>query len=402
MDTLKEGAAIKRRSAFTLVELLVVIAILGVLMGLMIPAVQAARESSRRASCANNVGQLAKGLIRLESSMDGFPSGGWGNAWLGVPGRGSLPRQPGGWTFAVLPYIEEELLYASLDGATAADINQKAAALAKEPVAIFGCPTRRAARALPVTSETFRTAASLTVPVSVAGRTDYAANAGSSSKCPPLSILKGLTVGSGGETVNVEICHGSSKKNGGSPLSPSINGVLNGHMNHADDHLGPCGSCGGSVSYAGPADLSTGDAWCSDTTLTGKLGPGRDNGIPELNNGVIYRLSRVMPDAISDGLSNTYLVGEKYVEGGKHMTGTAEGDQRPAFVGYSSDNLRWANDPPRRDAAGVPAPNAFGSSHSAGWNVAYADGSVRLLSFGIDPNVHKLMAGRADGEVRTP
>lgn len=387
---------------FTLVELLVVIAIIGVLTGLLLPAVQAARESSRLAYCRNSVSQLAKGLIRLESSMNGFPSGGWGNAWLGVAERGTLPKQPGGWAFAVLPYIEEEALYDSVEGSTSADINARSATLAAAPVKILVCPTRRSVQPLPVAAGSFRTAASLTVPITTAVRSDYAANAGSSSKCPPLSILKGLTVGSGGATIEVEICHGASKNNGGVTHKPNINGVLNGHMNHDDDHLGPCGSCEGSASYPGPADLATGDAWCSDTSLTGKLGPGRDNGIPELQNGVIFRLSRIMPDSIRDGLSNTYLVGEKNVEAGKYTTGTAEGDQRPAFVGYSSDNIRWAHDAPHRDKANAPMPNAFGSGHSAGWSVAYADGSVRTLSFDIDPEVHKLMAGRADGEVRTP
>lgn len=389
-------------SGFTLVELLVVIAIIGVLTGLLLPAVQAARESSRRAYCRNSVSQLAKGLIRLESSMNGFPSGGWGNAWIGVSERGMLPKQPGGWTFAVLPYVEEDALYDSIEGATSVDINEKGATLVASPVKILACPTRRSVQPLPVAADPFRTAVSLTVPITAAIRSDYAANAGSSSKCPPLSTLKGLSVGAGGDTIQVVGCHNASNQNGGSPINASINGVLNGHAGHDDDHLGPCGSCSGSASYPGPVDLATGDAWCRDTSLTGKLGPGRDNGIPELQNGVIYRLSRVMPDSIRDGLSNTYLVGEKNVEAGKYTTGTADGDQRPAFVGYSSDTIRWAHDAPHRDKADAPMPNAFGSGHSAGWSVAYADGSVHTLSFDIDPAVHKLMAGRADGEVQTP
>ena len=313
-----------------------------------------------------------------------------------------MPKQPGSWTFAVLPYIEEQNLYDSVEGATGADIDAKCATLVAAPVAMFACPTRRSVQPLPVSAGSFRTAASLTVPITAATRTDYAANAGSSSKCPPLSVLKGLSAGTGGATIEIEICHNASSRNGGVTQRPNLNGVLNGHLNHADDHLGPCGSCSGSVSYAGPADLATGDAWCSDTTLTGKLGPGRDNGIPELQNGLVYRLSRVMPAAIKDGLSHTYLVGEKNIAADQYSTGMADGDQRPAFVGYSSDTIRWGSEPPQRDAPGASRPNSFGSAHFAGWSVAYADGSVRTLSFDVDPEVHKLMAGRADGEVRTP
>ena len=63
---------------FTLIELLVVIAIIGIVAGLSIPAVQSARESSRRTYCSNQIRQLAKGMIQYESQHRHFPSGGWG------------------------------------------------------------------------------------------------------------------------------------------------------------------------------------------------------------------------------------------------------------------------------------------------------------------------------------
>jgi prepilin-type N-terminal cleavage/methylation domain-containing protein len=387
---------------FTLVELLVVIAIIGVLTSLTVPVVQAARESSRLSFCRNNAAQLAKGLIQLDSSMTGFPSGGWGNAWLGIPERGSIQRQPGGWAFAVLPYIEEEAVYKSLEGVTAATAEDRYKAALAAPVSLFVCPSRRSAAPLPVYAGSFRTAVPLALAIDKATRTDYAANAGTSAKCPPLSILKGLPIGSGGDSVEIDGCHNASHQNGGQPIRASIKGVLNGHINHADDHLGPCGSCSGNASYVGPDDLAMGDDWCSDMTLTARFAAGRDSGIPELQNGLIYRMSRTVPAAIKDGLTNTYLIGEKFVAADEVSSGMAEGDQRPAFVGYSSDVIRWAHEPPTRDSAETAAPNAFGSGHAAGWTAAYADGSVRTLSFDIDPEVHKLMAGRADGQVRLP
>jgi len=390
------------KRGFTLIELLVVIAIIGVLTSLTVPAVQAARESSRLSFCRNNAAQLAKGLIRLDSSMTGLPSGGWGNAWLGVPERGSIQKQPGGWAFAVLPYIEEEAVYKSLEGVTTATAADRYKAALAAPVSLFACPSRRSAAPLPVYAGSFRTAVPGALTIEKATRTDYAANAGTSAKCPPLSILKGMPIGTGGNSIQIEGCHNASHKNGGSPIRASINGVLNGHIDHDDDHLGPCGSCSGNATYAGPADLATGDAWCSDMTLTGRFAAGRDSGIPELQNGLIYRRSRTVPAAIKDGLTNTYLIGEKFVAADEVSSGMAEGDQRPAYVGYSSDVIRWAHEPPTRDSAETAAPNAFGSGHAAGWTAAYADGSVRTLSFDIDPEVHKLMAGRADGQVRLP
>ena len=98
------------RRGFTLVELLVVIAIVGILLALLFPAVQAARESSRRTACSNNMRQLGVGLHSYESANRKWPAG---KKWSGPPNY--LTSFALGWTSLLLEYIEEDALHSSIN-----------------------------------------------------------------------------------------------------------------------------------------------------------------------------------------------------------------------------------------------------------------------------------------------
>src|SRR6188508_1512552 len=101
-----------RLRGFTLVELLVVIAIIGILVALLLPAVQAAREAGRRAQCANNLKQIGLGLLNYEQQQKSFPPGGLRS---GIYGHS--------WWVRVMPYLEETAVDARFDrkGASSTD-----------------------------------------------------------------------------------------------------------------------------------------------------------------------------------------------------------------------------------------------------------------------------------------
>lgn len=390
-----------RAAGFTIVELLVVIAIIGTLAGLLLPAVQAARESGRRASCKNNISQIAKAIIQFETSMGAFPSGGWGNLWLPSPNRGGELKQTGGWTFGILPFLEQQPLRDLIERQTA---TAGYVAAISSPVGVFTCPSRRgaspaAARDPSPNSFGWANGASkdALAPGFTAARTDYAANGGKGAACPPLYVLQGVA-----GTGSTSIC--CSQGGGRQTLTLDVTTIfLQGHAREPDDHLGACNSCDNPVTrdLDNPDTVQNGDTQSREQAAA-KLG--RHNSIPDFQDGIVYRMSRIVPAKITDGMSNTYMLAEKYVP--KEGYGNGEIGDDPLLAGYGSHNVRWAYDEPANDrddgvAGGANAgrkANAMGSAHAGTFTVAYADGSVQEISTAIDLTVHRRLASRADGE----
>jgi prepilin-type N-terminal cleavage/methylation domain-containing protein len=310
-----------RRSSlhgFTLVEVLVVIAIIGILMAVLLPAINMAREAGRRSTCLNNLHQIGIAFQVHHDSQKALPTGGFGSLWEGDPDRGFGPTQPGGWGFNILPYIEQDNVRKLGAGLAVSSPERKAAIALRESTAVKGmnCPSRRSTRLFAVpTGYTPRNVDKM----SEASRSDYAVN--------------------GGEAVT--------------------------------DEPGP--------TTLADADSATWKSKYSQAEIAA--------------TGIVYLRSQLNFGEVSDGLSKTYLAGEKGLNHDHYIDGADSGDNSTIFVGHGINTARGAG-APSEDNAG--SSSGFGGNHSGIFLMVFCDAAVRQIKFTIDPELHRRLCNRRD------
>ena len=133
------------RSGFTLVELLVVIAIIGILIGMLLPAVQSVREAARRTDCMNKMRQIGLACHNFESSFQNFPTAGGVVQQFISPDEQAAPIygfENAGWMWQILPFMEQNNIYQIRTGDGSGNNGFFNTDLIEQPIPTFNCPSR--------------------------------------------------------------------------------------------------------------------------------------------------------------------------------------------------------------------------------------------------------------------
>jgi prepilin-type N-terminal cleavage/methylation domain-containing protein/prepilin-type processing-associated H-X9-DG protein len=430
----------KSSSGFTLVELLVVIAIIGLLIALLLPAVQQAREAARRSQCGNNLKQMGLAALNHESSKKFLPSGGWGNVWIGDPDAGFGHNQPGSWPYSIMSFMEQGAILQQASGykyGGTPDKKAMNAIIVSTPQPAFYCPSRRP----------------------VAGYPQHAGNGpwqnvtlpGALSATQPSLTATGVLVaksdyaGNGGDT-------GFNSNNPGQNMPNDYGGpggLVNNSLTATYASLGGAGGVSW-LPQTGPAPPTyyfgqaqpTGGAGTPLGTTSRSVKLGKTGAA---YTGVIWVASETSLRMVSDGASKVYLIGEKHLDQSNYQSGiSGSGDEETLYQGFDDDLIRLASTggplatlnpsavaggttpttasymmAPQQDALyGAEAPGGtplyptglfdglsslrFGSAHAGAFNMLFCDGSVHSLTYEIDPRVHAYLSNRADGQSIDP